>query len=172
MSRIACIGSRETPPSVLSWMTNAGRVLALEGHTIVSGNAPGADQAWARGVNAVEPRKVELRLPWDEFEYRAIVAGNVLHVGADADARELAAKLHIRWASLHSGAQALLARDVMIVRDAAAVLGWPNRAKLGGGGTGFAFKVARHLKVPVYDVSILPIRSAFDEAATKGAVFP
>ena len=57
---IACIGSRATPPLVLDWMRQAGALLVRAGHRIISGNAPGADQAWAAGGNTADPTQVTL----------------------------------------------------------------------------------------------------------------
>lgn len=175
MSRIACIGSRETPPAVLRWMESAGAELVRTGHTVVSGNAPGADQAWARGGNSVDPAKVELCLPWAYFESSAIVTGNVLRqlvLDKFVDAWKLAQQLHPRWDRCSDGARRLLTRNVMIVQGSDRVLGYLNRGKKGGGGTGFAFKIARHLDVKAYDVSEPEIREAFDGASINGPIFP
>lgn len=177
MSRIACIGSRETPVDVLRWMEEAGANLVRVGHTIISGNAPGADQAWARGGNSVDPTKVELCLPWRDFEAQARHPRNVFRwLDAEPDvgraAWNLAAMLHPRWGFLKTGTRRLLARDVLIVKDALRVVGYLNHFKRGGGGTGFTFKVARHFEIETLDVSRAEIREAFDYAAINGPVFP
>jgi hypothetical protein len=179
VSRIACIGSRETPADILRWMTLAGAKLVTAGHTIVSGNAPGADQAWAKGGNIINPTKVELCLPWDNFEEHAIADGNVVRPlrivnaeGYPAAEMELAAQLHPRFGDLTNGAQYLLARNVMIVRDAKYVVGYLSHGKKGGGGTGFAFKIARHFGIKAYDVSKPGIREAFDYVSVNGPIFP
>ena len=177
MSRIACIGSRETPPDILHWMEEAGANLVKAGHTIVSGNAPGADQAWARGGNAVDPTRVELCLPWRDFEYSARHPQNPIRwIDAEPDqgrsAWKVAAMLHPRWDRLTMGARRLLARDVLIAKDALRVVGYLNHCKRGGGGTGFTFKVARHFEIETVDVSRPEIREAFDFAAINGPVFP
>lgn len=60
----AGIGSRETPHEVCAEMTKLGRMLEACGFTLRSGNAPGADQAFALGVE----RNAQIWLPHDRFE--------------------------------------------------------------------------------------------------------
>lgn len=155
---IACVGSRETPHDVLAWMEKLGAEIVRRGHCIITGNAPGADQAWARGGNSVDPSKVYLRLPWYGFESHAIrPENNVLTVG-DLGAEVLthcmrvAATQHKRWAQLSPAAQKLHARNVMIVEPATFVLGSLNPGKLHGGGTGMAFQLARALGIRTVNV--------------------
>ena len=174
MSRIACIGPRSTPPDILKWMEEAGAALVKAGHTIVSGNAPGADQAWARGGNSVDPSRVELILPWRDFEAQARHPQNVFRwIDAEPDGGrsvwKIAAELHPRWSALNLGAKRLIARDVLIAKDVLRVVGYNEG---GGGGTGFTFKVARHFEIETVDVSRPEIREAFDFAAINGPVFP
>jgi hypothetical protein len=169
MSRIACIGSRETPSNILRWMEEAGANLVRAGHTIVSGNAPGADQAWARGGNSVDPTKVELCLPWRDFELHAYRHGNRI-TPSDATAWRHAAGLHPLWDHLRDGPRRLLARNVKIVYGSTRVLGY--LAGHGAGGTAFAFRIAEYFDVPTFDVARPEIREAFDYAAINGPVFP
>ncbi len=154
-SRIACIGSRETPPNVRTWMEEFGAQLVRQGHTLVSGNAPGADQAWAKGGNSIDPGRVDLCLPWSTFERASIHPDNrvrVYHDGLDSYETCIAAELHPRWAQANGPTKMLLARDVMIVKDVRLVIGYVNPYKPHGGGTGFAFRVARRFDVPCVNV--------------------
>ena len=180
MSRIACIGSRETPRAVLLWMESAGAEIVRAGHTIVSGNAPGADQAWARGGNSVDPTKIELWLPWGGFEVDAIHVQNTVRcvIAPNEDtvgAFRVCAQLHPRWSTLRPTAQQLLARNVLLIRDCTRVLGYLEafrRYHRQGGGTSFAFKIARHFDITPLNVANPAIRDAFDGAAINGAIFP
>lgn len=157
--KIACIGSRVTPPIVLSWMEKIGEALVKAGHTIVSGNAPGADQAWACGGNRADPSKVELHLPWSGFEKQFIHKNNVVIVFAnlkseDQDIRlKVAAGLHGGWHNCSQGAQKLLGRNHCIIEQASCVYGYLNPKKLGGGGTGMAFKMAEFFNIPTFNVA-------------------
>lgn len=161
---IACIGSRETPLDVLAWMEETGAALIHAGYGIISGNAPGADQAWARGGNGVDPRKVTLRLPWMGFEPIAVHPQNCVLSVSDLSAdvlkrcQEIAKTQHKRWSILGLAAQRLLARNVLIVEPATLVVGYVDPSKAGGGGTGHAFRVAKFLKTPVLNIADATLR--------------
>lgn len=60
----AGIGSRETPPEVCAEMTKLAHMLEACGFTLRSGNATGADQAFALGVN----KNAQIWLPRENFE--------------------------------------------------------------------------------------------------------
>ncbi len=47
------VGSRETPPNILNIMTELAKKLAIEGWTLRSGGAQGADSAFERGADLV-----------------------------------------------------------------------------------------------------------------------
>lgn len=155
---VACIGSRETPPEILRWMETTGRQIAQAGYQIITGNAPGADQAWARGANEHDPSKVTLCLPWVGFESAAIKPKNVVVVLDPTSDRgrhcfNLAETIHEAWFRMTPGGQRCHARNVMIVEDAICVFGYVN-----GGGTRGAFKLADVLDVPAYDVRAKNVR--------------
>lgn len=162
---IACVGSRQTPVDVLVWLKDKGEAIVRAGHHIVSGNAPGADQAWAAGGNKIDPAQVTLCLPWSGFEAASVNARNMTRVLASpmtAGERHyynLAASLHPAWENMPPGAQRLHARNVMIVESARVVFGYVGP----GGGTAMAFRIARHLQVPCHDVSDPKVRVKFDE---------
>lgn len=155
MTRIACIGSRETPTAVREWMEGFGAQLVAS-YTIVSGNAPGADQAWVRYVNTIAPGRVELCLPWATFEHSAIHPDNKVRVFdllEHSYETAIASEMHPRWTQLAGPAKMLLTRDVMIVRDTRLVIGYVDPHKRLGGGTGFAFRVAQRFDIPTIDVA-------------------
>lgn len=170
--RIACIGARATPPDMLALMEKAGARLVQRGHTIVSGNAKGADQAWARGGNAVDPTKVTLCLPWKNHEREAVVPGNVVQIFdsnrlTDRSYLEIAAKHHPRWEACSRGARLLLGRNVSILAQADAVVGWID-AKNPGGGTRAAFHVGNsQFGLPVWEVPDAERMAIFMRAMVK-----
>lgn len=170
--RIACIGSREAPVAVLKWMETTGATLVRAGYAIISGNAPGADQAWARGGNSMDPTRVELCLPWDSFESSAIHGRNVVRVLDPATAPytyvDLVRATHSAFARLSDGALRLHARNAMIVEGAHLVLGALNAGKPGGGGTGSAFRIAQRQGICTFNVADALVRGMIDERLANG----
>lgn len=158
---IACVGSRETPADILWWMTDAAAKLVRRGFGIISGNSTGADQAWARGGNSVDPSRVTLCLPWAGFEAKAIHPQNVVQL-VDWDyarCERVVHTLHPRTEALTAGGMKLHARNVMIVEPAIAVVGYLNPTKKGGGGSGMAFKLARLRNLPALNVADANVRA-------------
>lgn len=166
-STVALVGSRRTPPAVCRAMERAAADLARAGIRGRSGNSPGADRAWARGVNAVDPAALALFLPWSGFGATAVdranavtVVDRTVHAWAFERARaaapgwpRLAAAR--RWAALR-----LLARNALILlgRDGRApvqcVIGYihPEKEQTGGG-TGHTFRIAHATGIPVYRIA-------------------
>ncbi len=150
---IACIGSRETPPDVLKWMERTGAAIVKAGYHIVSGNAVGADQAWVRGANSVDPSMVRLCLPWLTYEAAAIHPQNAVTI-LDEDAPrsrryfDRAEAVHDAWHHMTPGGQRCHARNAMIVEGALTVFGFMS----GTGGTTSAFKIAELLGITTYNV--------------------
>lgn len=66
MKYYAGIGSRETPPNILSEMKAFGFLLAQMGYTLRSGGADGADTAFEQGCDFRNGLK-EIYLPWKLF---------------------------------------------------------------------------------------------------------
>ena len=154
---IACTGSRETPEEMLPWLESTAADIVRAGCHIVTGNAPGADQAWARGGNLIDPKMVTLCLPWDGFEPRAIHPQNVvvtIHPRTHSRHFLRAAATHPWWKGMPPGGQRLHARNAMILDGAALMLGY----RTGSGGTESAFRIAKMLDVPAYDVSDHKVR--------------
>jgi hypothetical protein len=173
MERIACVGSREAPRVVLKWMEETGAKLVRAGYTVVSGNAPGSDQAWARGGNSMDPERVELCLPWESFESSAVHGRNVVRVfGVDLVSKQRyilrVQETHPSFARLSDGALRLHARNAMIVENAHLVLGALNPAKPGGGGTGSAFRIAQRQGICTFNVADSLVRRMIDERLAEG----
>jgi hypothetical protein len=66
MAAYAGIGSRRTPPEILSLMRQTAAALAARGYTLRTGGAGGADQAFLEGAGG-PLGQVELFLPWPGF---------------------------------------------------------------------------------------------------------
>ena len=144
------------------------------GDLLVSGNSPGADQAYARGGGLIDPSRVELCLPYPGFEHTQFrptiieapdpgygencYSGNVVRI-----ANRSATKDHWRIASWmlpsferqRTTVQQLYVRNVMMLLGADgevadSVIAWPDREKKGWGGTGHTMRCARYLKIPVW----------------------
>lgn len=159
---IACIGSRETPQPILAWMERTGAELVRNGYGIISGNAPGADQAWARGGNFVDPTKVTLCLPWEGFEGKTIHPRNVVQLASFDAERTMRIASMFGSKSARNAAVWLHARNVMIIEPASLVLGYlaPGRQ----GGTAMAFKLARMFGLETCNVANEGVRDAVERA--------
>lgn len=152
MGRIACVGSRALNHYQLEHCLSIGRYLAMKRFTISTGNALGADQAFARGGNQVNPEMVELHLPWEGYEASTIMQGNMVALdGDDAEFTATAKICHPAWDKLKRGGRALMTRNVGIIRGASQVVAFPGET----GGTRHSIRVAQHLGIPVVDLSDL-----------------
>jgi hypothetical protein len=171
--RYACIGGRpfdamKNPTGLVDAQLQVcyelGVYLAELGIIVDSGNAPGADQAYGRGVNSVDPSLLHLHLPWKSFEAHAVVAGNVVHLLGDLDTKtlgfytELAAKYHNHWRNLKATVRPLMVRNSSIIIPPPAtlatkrVIAFPS-TKRGGGGTGQGMRIAEGEGIPLSDIS-------------------
>ena len=149
---VACIGRRDLKKSEALYLESVGLALVEGGHRIVSGNAPGSDQAFALGASYLDPSRVTLYLPWGSFEKRSGIEGNVLHQVEEATAEhwDLARRAHPTWDRLAPTVRRLMVRNAMIVKSATVVLAFPDMMKPGFGGTGHAMRCALELGVPVW----------------------
>jgi hypothetical protein len=163
---IACVGSRATPAPIISWMEETAAKLVTAGHTINSGNAPGADQAWARGANTVDPSRVVLFLPWDSFERQAIHPKNRICTFRPMYHQQYV-QLAIPNASLRGTPEqiALLARDAMIVDNVHCVLGYVAAGK---SGTRHTFGIAQLQQIITLNVSDALVRAGIDQRLANG----
>ena len=166
MARIAGIGSRDLSHEWLSDCHKLGEWIVKCGHQVISGNATGADFAFASGGNAVDPSKVHLMLPWGSFNQGQVAPTNVITSEADLDQTErgfylgLARKYHPRFDYLSQGAQKLHLRNGLIVYPPAGnnpspvdlVLAYPSQRPFGGG-TGQAMRIAQGQGVEVVDLN-------------------
>lgn len=137
MKTYAGIGARKTPENILNQMNRIAVWLQVEGFTLRSGGAAGADTAFERGAGV----RKEI--------YRA-------HDATDA-AMRLAEQYHPAWSRCGDYAKCLLARngfqilgpDLKTPSDF--VVCWTSDGKASGG-TGQAIRVAEAHGVPVFNL--------------------
>lgn len=107
------VGGRETPTDVQSLMEAYANHLAVNGWTLRSGAAKGADQAFERGVHAGSK---EIYLPWEGFSQRDHDPSKGYFVSSQFEnwneAVKIAANTHPNWSACKQGAQKLHARNV------------------------------------------------------------
>lgn len=168
--KFACIGSRDTPPHIIEMMQDIGEYIASKRNCVIAtGNAKGADQAFAKGGNRVDPMKVWLYLPWVTYEEQAIVWGNRTINDLEPGTRIIAARNHPAWANLSFGVKRLMIRNAAIVMGSSLVIAYLNRERKGGGGTGHGWRIAEDLGIRRIDLAanedLREIKAMIDEAA-------
>lgn len=153
----AGIGSRKTPSAILGRMEQLGHSLARQGWVLRTGNCLGADQAFQRGANAVDPKLVELFLPWPDYEAASVVLGNVVHTPG-REAYNLAAQYHPVWQKCTPGMRALHARNAQIIlgpkldQPVEFVICWTPYGKAVGG-TAIGIRIALAYGIPVRNLA-------------------
>lgn len=136
----AGIGSRKTPPDVLTHMRDFAYEVAEDGWTLRSGGAKGADTAFEEGARKADG-SVEIFLAED----------------ATDEALKHAAQFHPRWYGLKPYAKKLHARNSMIILGASlndpvdVVVCWtPKGVKVGG--TAQGLRVAEHYRISIINL--------------------
>lgn len=166
MSSYAGIGSRETPPDVLTLMRAIGATLARQGYTLRTGAARGADTAFEHGA-ADADGTIELYLPWAAYEQRS---AHVALTEPTAAAIELAAQHHPAWERCRQGARKLHGRNSHIALGpslddpVAFVVCWTPDAQRGGG-TGQALRLVEARGIHVMDLADPATRARADAFA-------
>ena len=150
MNYIACIGSRALNADEQNLCYKIGQFLS-QNYIIKTGNAVGADQSYARGVNSIDPTKLWLYLPWESYNIDAIVKGNcIVCWEPKKEWYSIAKELHLYWDSLKFGGKSLHARNVGIIENVEYVVAFPNQGN--GGGTGMGMRMAARNSIPVYNL--------------------
>lgn len=153
------IGSRETPFDILVLMTQIAGELYDKKYILRSGCAEGADTAFEEGATDFfrNYELTELYIPWPGFGKRPLNCVKLTE--PQYYAYEIAKYFHPRWDVLTPGGRMLHARNVhqiygKDVRNPVFsdfVICWTEGGK-GGGGTGQALRIAKHHKIPIYDL--------------------
>jgi hypothetical protein len=168
-------GIRDLPPSDRPALFDLARRLALalpERAVFRSGNAPGADEAFAEGIAAVAPARLELVVPYRGHRMNYILETSRVHALDDLDraAEERAAFVtgdvspKTRGMILRRrGSPALQKKASYLIRDTIKVLGdgrdlapatvgifYTREQDPEAGGTGHTVRVCRTAGVPVF----------------------
>lgn len=173
MGHIACIGSRSLSENQIQVCEKIGEWIVHQGHTLHSGNAPGADQAYARGGNRIDPSRVYLHLPWPNFERQAIHRDNVVRTVEDLSSAErltfstLATQYHGAYSRLSQGAKKLIVRNGMIVLpngpvDLVIALPGDYYYKPHGGGTGQGMRLAQAHNIDLFNIAYADKQGLWD----------
>jgi hypothetical protein len=149
MKYVACIGSRALNLEEQDLCFKIGKFLSKD-YIIKTGNAKGADQAYARGVNLIDPKRLYLYLPWKTYNLEALVNGNAILYEPEKEWFNIAKETHLFWDSLGYGGKALHARNVGIVENVEFVIAFPNNSN--GGGTVMGMRLATKNNIPVYNL--------------------
>lgn len=160
----AGIGSRETPKEILHEMSLLASILEERGFTLRSGNAEGADQAFASGVKS----QAQIWLPWfgfqREFSRRFPEHDYLVISDVDREAFASVLKYHPAGNSLNDTSRLFMARNFRQVigsyePNSEFVVCWTPEAKLKGG-TSQAMRIASDLKIPIINMFEYPTADA------------
>ena len=150
MKIYAGIGSRNTPDETLELMTQMAQELSMDGWTLRSGAADGADTAFSEG--AIDK---EIYLPWNGFNMQSEgVVLDSIHAW-----NEVSHKYHPAPEKCTIGAQRLHGRNAFIVlgellqTPADMVVCWTPGGKVEGG-TGLAIRIAEGYGIPVFNLAV------------------
>ncbi len=153
----AGIGSRSTPPEILTQISRVAGRLSANGYVLRSGGATGADTAFESGADMAS----EIFLPWRRFN-----DNDSPLFSPSVEAFRLAAALHPAWSKVDGKAQHLLARNchqilgLDLCSPVDFVVAWtPDGAETEAersretGGTGQAIALADRNGIPVFNLA-------------------
>lgn len=157
--RVACIGSRDLTRAQVEQCQEIGALVVANGFELHSGNALGADQAFASGANSKHPELVHLHLPWSSYEQESVRPENHVYVYPFGNMKfyvDVAANAHPNWTNLKSAVRKLHARNGSILipngKDVDVCIAWPS-SRLGGGGTGQGMRIAQSRGIRLIDLT-------------------
>lgn len=149
----AGIGSRSTPPGVLTLMGGIALILTEFDLILRSGGAPGADSAFERACDRGHGRK-EIFLPWKTFN-----GSRSCLCTPPIQAEVMASEFHPNWTACTPAARKLHARNCQQITGRHLddpvdfVLFWaPEKDGKVQGGTATAVHLARKLQIPTFNL--------------------
>lgn len=165
------VGSRETPPDILTLMKRIGYRMAQLGYVGRSGGADGADSAFYEGYVVAKQRgcnkgNFEVYLPWEGFNGLSLNTPEMVNTKRKAnynDAREVASQIHPAWHRCTDGAKALHTRNVYqfwghdLQSPSRVLICWAPLGQYAGtvkGGTNTAVQMALKAGTPVYNLLV------------------
>ena len=163
--KYAGIGARRTPDHILQLMYEIAVLLAIDGHTLSTGAAKGADQAFADGANELGGL-IELFLPWASYEseWRQTLGNTITEVYNENVHRDamFSVRMHPTYDKLTQGAKRLHARNYLILLGCKLVICWTEEGAIVGG-TGQAIRLAEAMKIPVHNLGCLDVQKIYSE---------
>lgn len=183
------VGSRSTPPEVLTLLERLAYMLATQGWCGRSGGADKADTCLEVGVSEYVSKQpvdvsyydlMEVYLPWKDFNGRCSDHSGYYtlpFMGNKAEAEALAETLHPAWERCSQGAQKLHSRNTYQVLGQdlktpskflvcyAEPVGTEGRVK---GGTGTSVKLAMDNGVEVFNLYLPAHLKRIEEYLNKG----
>ena len=160
----AGIGSRRTPASVLTGMTELAGRMADAGWHLSSGGAEGADTAFAAGTPA-DRRTVWL--PWPGYNDLSGPDCPTLPPDRLQQCLAIVEPLHPAWDRCSDSTRKLHARNVAILlgptldRPADAVVCWTEGGALSGG-AGMALRIAAEHGIPVLNLGSMTMEAVWE----------
>lgn len=170
------IGSRTISDDIRNQMTELAKSLNND-FWLRSGNADGADQAFAEGV---EDEKAQIWLPWTSFNkdfkrshpehtYKIPNSNNF-----DLEADESVDKFHPIGSSLVGTSRQFMSRNYRQVRglnepDSEFIICWTFDGT-DVGGTGQAIRIANHFNIPVFNLYHLNMDEILKEIIKLGMI--
>jgi hypothetical protein len=162
----AGIGSRSTPFLIKIEMAGIARELASRNFVLRSGNADGADQAFAYGVGGSSA--AQIWLPWDTFNYsftKLFPHHNYKVIeSTDEEAANSVYEFHPKPNELTDRGMLFMARNFrqVIGKDednSSFIVCWTRDGKASGG-TGQALRIAKKHNIPIINMFDHPTKSA------------
>ena len=157
MKTIGCVGSRELTPTQLNMCYEIGFYMGKHGIKLASGNAIGADAAFAKGANQYTPENVTLYTPWANHNRQLIVAKNKVEC-LDPSGKKyeyysaLAEDAYINWKNIgRPYIKSLFIRNAAIVDNSDLIIAFPSDKNWSG--TKHSMAVADNTGCPVYELS-------------------
>ena len=157
MKTIGCVGSRELTPAHLNMCYEIGYYIGKHGIKLASGNAIGADAAFAKGANQYAPENVTLYTPWANHNRQLVVAKNIVEklepLGTEYESwAAVAEDAHPYWGNIgRPYIRSLFIRNVAIVDNSDLIIAFPSDKDWSG--TKHTMKVASNTNCPVYTLS-------------------
>jgi hypothetical protein len=166
MKYYAGIGSRTIPDDISKTMTSIAGKLECMGYTLRSGNAEGADQAFAKGVKGCD---AQIWLPWNNFnkKFKDSHPQHTYRILSDYDeeAFKSVVKFHPRGSYIinkegkpnvpdgyfHARNYRQICGYVNNEPDSSFVICWTHDGT-DVGGTGQAMRIAKSRNIPIYNL--------------------
>jgi len=159
MKTYAGIGARQLPADAYDAIRILGKTLAMDGWTLRSGAADGADSAFEDGCDSVNGKK-EIYLPWEGFNGHSSTLFDI-----PPRAVELAKQYHPAWNRLTKPQKNFMARNTqqvlgeLVFEPCDLIICWTHDGVEDGtqttkntGGTGQALRVSSGYVIPIFNL--------------------